>query len=131
MEGCPTQAPMKNIGLFSRCRIGVDELTELGLSLGGRPIGNATLRFGQMPDEAYLDLSTNLSNGCFDEDEFKALELQLGYPPVSYVSIHMNYTGRAFSRALEVARAIQARWGGDVDYSGAGGLIDNPFSPPT
>lgn len=122
---------MKNIGVFSRCQIGVDELTELGLSLGGIPIGNTTLRLGQIPEEAYLDLSTDLSNGCFDEDEFQTLERQLGFPPVSYVSIHMNYTEPAFSRALEVARAIQARWGGDLDYSGAGGSIDNPFSPPT
>ena len=122
---------MKNLGVFTPCHIGVDELTDFGLSLGGKPIGHATLRFGEIPEEAYLDLSTALSDGCFDEDEFRTLELQLGYPPVSYISIHMNYTQPAFDRAREIAQAIQARWGGDLDYSGAGGSLENPFSPPT
>lgn len=122
---------MKNLGVFSRSRIEVHELTELGLSLGGQPIDGATLRFGEIPEEAYLDLSTDLSNGCFDDDEFKTLEHQLSYPPASYVSIHLNYTEPALKRALEIARAIQARWGGDIDYSGAGGSIENPFAPPS
>ena len=122
---------MKNIGIFSRRQIEVDELRVLGLSLGGEPIDSATLRFGQIPEEAYLDLSTDLSNGCFDEEDFKTLELQLGYPPVSYVSIHLNYTQPAFEKALEIARAIQQRWSGDIDYSGAGGSVDHPFVSPS
>lgn len=67
---------MKNIGLFVPLSTCIDDLTKLGLSLGGQPIDKATLRFGEIPEEAYLDLSTDLSNGCFDDDEFKTLEFQ-------------------------------------------------------
>ena len=91
---------------------------------------STTLLFGQIPEEVYLGLSTELSNGCFDDEEFRVLEKRLGYAPVSYISIHMNYTPQAFSRAVEVAREIQKQWGGLVDYSGAGGSLDNPFQPP-
>jgi len=121
---------MKNLGLFLPVVIEVNELARLGSELGGEPIGESTLRFGDFPDEAYLDLNTDLSNGCFDEDEFAILQTQLGFAPASYVSIHLNYTQAAFLLALKVAESIQKRWGGAIDYSGAGGTFDNPFAPP-
>lgn len=121
---------MKNLGIFLPMLVSVDELTILGFSLGGELIGEGTLRFGEIPEEAYLDLSTDLSNGCFDDEEFKALQLQLGFVPASYVSVHMNYTQSAFEKALNVVRKIQERWGGNIDYSAAGGSVDTPFQMP-
>ena len=127
-KGC--ERPMKNLGLYLPVAIGVDELARLGAELGGEPIGESTLRFGKIPEEAYLDLATDLSNGCSDEDEFAVLQTQLGFAPASYVSIHLNYTPPAFLLSLKVAAAIQDRWGGAIDYSGAGGTVENPFVPP-
>jgi hypothetical protein len=121
---------MKNLGLFLPVTISIDELANLGLALGGKPIGESTLRFGAIPEEAYLDLTTDLSNACFDEEEFEALQTQLGFAPAAYVSIHMNYSQPAFATALNVALSIQERWGGKIDYSGAGGSLDKPFQPP-
>lgn len=121
---------MKNLGLFLPVAIEVDDLARFAGELGGEQIGESTLRFGNIPEEAYLDLTTDLSNGCFDEDEFAVLQTQLGFAPVSYVSIHLNYTQPAFRLALKVAESIQERWGGAIDYSGAGGTADNPFAPP-
>lgn len=121
---------MKNLGLFLPVSVRVDELEKLGFELGGQRIGESTLRFGEIPQEAYLDLATDLSNGCFDEEEFAVLQAQLGFVPVSYVSIHLNYTEPALFTALKVAGSIQERWGGAIDYSGAGGSIENSFVPP-
>lgn len=122
---------MKNLGLFLPVVIKPDELAKLGVELGGELIGESTLRFGNIPEEAYLDLTTDLSNGCFDVDEFAVLQTQLGFAPASYVSIHLNYTQPAFLLALKVAGSIRERWGGAIDYSGAGGTVDNPFAPPS
>lgn len=122
---------MKNLGIFLPVPIRVDELATLGLELGGSQIGEATLRFGEIPEEAYLDLATDLSNGCFDEEEFVMLQAQLGFTPASYVSIHLNYTQPAYVAALKIAGSIQERWGGAIDYSGAGGTVESPFVPPS
>lgn len=122
---------MKNLGLFLPVSIQVDELAKLGFELGGERIGESTLRFGEIPEEAYLDLATDLSNGSFDEEEFAVLQVQLGFAPASYVSIHLNYTRPAYFTALKLAGSIQERWGGAIDYSGAGGTVENPFVPPT
>lgn len=121
---------MKNLGLFLPVSLTVDELAKLGLELGGEQIGESTLRFGQIPEEAYLDLATDLSNGCFDEEEFTVLTAQLGFAPACYVSIHLNYTRPAYLNALTLAGSIQERWGGTIDYSGAGGTSEDPFVPP-
>jgi hypothetical protein len=121
---------MKNLGLFLPVSIRVEELAKLGFELGGEPIGESTLRFGEIPEEAYLDLATDLSNGCFDEEEFAVLQGQLGFVPASYVSIHLNYTRPAYFTALKVAGSIQERWGGAIDCSAAGGTVENPFVPP-
>jgi hypothetical protein len=118
---------MKNLGIFLPVPILVDELAKLGIELGGKQIGEATLRFGEIPEEAYLDLATDLSNGCFDEEEFVMLQTQLGFTPASYVSIHLNYTQPAYAAALKIAECVRDRWGGVIDYSGAGGTIEDPL----
>lgn len=122
---------MKNLGIFLPVPVRVDELASLAFELGGNQIGEATLRFGEIPEEAYLDLATDLSNGCFDEEEFVMLQGQLGFTPASYISIHLNYTQPAYDVALKIAGSIQERWGGSIDYSGAGGTVENPFVPPS
>ena len=121
---------MKNLGIFLPVSIRVDELAKLGSELGGKQIGEATLRFGEIPEEAYLDLATDLSNGCFDDEEFAVLHEQLGFAPASYVSIHLNYTQPAYVTALKLAGVIKEHWGGAIDYSGAGGTLENPFVAP-
>ena len=55
---------MRNLGLFSPTAIVVTDLGELGSAIGGQLIGDQTMRFGEVPNEAYLDLSTDLANGC-------------------------------------------------------------------
>lgn len=92
--------------------------------LAGYLSGESTLRFGSQPNEAYLEVDSNLNNGCFDDEEFQALQQDLGFPPASYVSVHMNYSQEAYTLALTIAKAVQERWGGQVDYSGAGGKAD-------
>ena len=119
---------MRNLGLFLPVPVASGQLSHLGHSLGGQPAG-LTLQFGKSPEGVYLDLSTDLANGCFDAEEFEMLRTQLGFPPAAYVSIHMDSTASAFDRALKIARSIQAQWGGTIDYSGAGGSVENPFQP--
>jgi|SRR5579862_1046883 len=121
---------MRNLGVFGPAEIAQEDLKVLGTSLGGRELGPTELLFGEIPDEAYLGLETSLSGGCFDDEEFRTLQNLLGYPPASYIGIHMGRTPQAFDRALEIARQIQKRWGGQIDYSGAGGELDDPFQPP-
>ena len=121
---------MRNLGVFLPQTLSVGDLANLGLSLGGIAIGASTQQFGESPEAAYLDLATELSNGCFDDDEFRQLQSQLGFTPEAYLSIHMSSTKAAFDRALGIARVIRERWGGAIDYSGAGGKIDEPFTPP-
>lgn len=121
---------MRNLGLFFPAKLDVGALTNLGVELGGQWIDDATLRFGENPCAAYLDLDTNLSNGCFDNEEFQLLRNQLGFDPEAYVSIHMDNTRAAFDRALSIAESLQARWSGKIDYSGAGGTLQRPFEPP-
>lgn len=122
---------MRNLGVFLRAAVSVTELADLGLDLGGVPIDESTQQFGEIPAAAYLDLATDLSNGCFDQDEFSQLQLQLGFTPAAYVSIHMSSTQAAFDKAFDIARSICERWGGSIDYSGAGGSISQRFQPPS
>lgn len=122
---------MKNVGIFLPVKIGIQDLIEIGVSQGGIKISESTFRFGDIPEEAYLNLSTDLSNGCFDDDELKILQAQLGYTPVSYIDIEMNYTKSAFNRAMNIAREVQKRWGGEIDYSGVTGNLENPFQAPS
>jgi hypothetical protein len=121
---------MRNLGIFSPVAINIQALAELGISLGGIPIDNSMQQFGEIPSAAYLDLATDLSNGCFDDYEFHQLQSQLGFPPAAYVSIHMGSTQAAFARAFRIAEAILERWGGSIDYSGAGARISDPFRMP-
>jgi len=121
---------MRNLGLFFPTAVTVEELAAFGLVIGGISISESTLRMGEDPDEAYLDLHTELSNGCFDEEEFGMLFKLLGFAPVAYVSIHMNRSEAAFEMAESIARSLRERWGGSIDYSGAGGSLGQPFQPP-
>ena len=114
---------MKNLGVFMPSVVDLAELERLGLSLGGIAISEKAMRFGNHPNEAYLDLNTELSNGCFDEEEFRALINDLGFTPESYVSVHMNYSREAYLLALKIAKSIKSRWDGEVDFSGAGGKL--------
>ncbi len=118
---------MKNLGIFSPSVVDHSELAQFGSALGGISIGDSTLRFGSHPNEAYLEIDASLNNGCFDNEEFRTLQNDLGFPPVSYISVHMNYSQEAYLLALKIARAIQEKWGGQVDYSGAGGGLGTDF----
>jgi len=121
---------MRNFGIFLPCAVSSAELAAFGLGANGIPMGKSEQIFGEAPDAAYLCLAAELSNGCFDDEEFERLQADLAFTPKAYVSIHMSSTKAAYDRALEIAEAIRQRWGGRIDYSGAGGTISQQFQPP-
>jgi hypothetical protein len=121
---------MRNLGVFFPVTIPVKDLANMGSRLGGVPVDASTQQFGEIPEAAYLDLATDLANACFDDDELDDLQLQLGFTPAAYVSVHMSSTKAAFERALLIARTLSERWSGKIDYSGAGGRVDQRFRPP-
>ena len=120
---------MKSLGLFSPVSIQVDELKKMADQLHGTLIGSSTMRFGEHPDEAYLEMETSLEQACFDEEERGDLTRTLGFEPKSYVNFPMNYSAAAYQLALSIASLAVERWGGKIDYSDAGGDVDLP--PPS
>lgn len=112
---------MRNLGIYFPKPLSREDVASLGVSLGGRPMSDSTQLFGEPPEAAYLDPETDLTNGCFDDDELNQLAATLGFQPASYVSVHMSSTEAGYREALRVATALSERWCGKIDYSGVGG----------
>ena len=121
---------MRNIGVYTTKPVDRDALVELlrefaaqqalGWSDPSDPGGQVILT-SRSRDGIYVLKDTAVANGCVDGQELEAIKRAIGVSPASYVDLHFTSTPGAFPLADRLAREIQARWPGVIDYDGAGG----------
>jgi len=125
---------MRNIGLLSGSAISTQELEEFLKTKGAQqrtlraPNGSSVseLVIGHGTDWVHVSSDTSVANAYFDEEELRGGTTELGFTPRSYVDLHFTSTSGAAALADSLANAMRARWGGTLDYSGAGGKLGEP-----
>ena len=117
---------MRNIGVFTVMPVDRDALLEFLREYAAHQemewsdSGGQVILTSRLRDRLYVLRDTASENGCAPE-EVEAIERVIGVAPAGYVDVHFTSTDGAFPIADRLAREIQKRWPGVIDYSGAGG----------
>jgi hypothetical protein len=122
---------MRDLGVFTRKQVPLEELDEFARLFAKRSGQFFEKKrdesvVGSAPNVLYVFDDTNPRNSYFNDDEKLTLESRLGYVPEGYVSIHFTSGDKAFALADQMAHQIAERWGGTINYAGAGGDLAVP-----
>lgn len=119
---------MRNIGVFTSNPVESIELVQFLAEYSStmdQPLSRREHEtvIGREPDLLYVFDRTSLEDEYFDPNDLEQVQTKLGTTPRSYVNVHFTSTEAAAALAEAVAGEITRKWGGVIDYTGAGGQV--------